>query len=189
MKMFKTLIVMVSLASVAFAQQAEGPRELKVLTSQYERAVEKALDPITAKYLNALKRLKAKLAKEQKLEQALAVEDVISGVQGQDRKGYRNNKPPFKTDAELRRFLIGTSWGTKPTAVEDGLIFYSDGSFKSPSMKSPMGKYVISGPKTMSLIWSKTTTIKCEFFGKFSSFKELDGHRSLWTLLGRVDKR
>ena len=78
--MLKTLIVMVSLVSVAFAQQNEVPRELKVLTSQYERAVEKALDPITAKYLNALKRLKAKLAKEQKLEQALAVEDVINDL-------------------------------------------------------------------------------------------------------------
>ena len=178
----------VLMTAVVSAQQGEGPRELKVLTSQYERAVEKAVAPLTAKYLAALKRLKAKLAKEQKLEQALAVDAVIRSVQEQETKGYGNNKPPFKTDAELRRFLIGTSW-EKKEEVENGLIFYSDGSFKSPSMKSPEGKYVISGPKTMSLIWNETTTIKCEFAADFSSFKELNGERHRLMLLGRVDKR
>ena len=47
-----------------------------------EKAVEKALKPITAKYLTALKRLKAKLAKEQKLEEALAVDAVIKELVG-----------------------------------------------------------------------------------------------------------
>jgi len=84
MKMLKALIIIVSLASVAFAQEAEVPRELKVLTSQHEKAVEKALKPITAKYLTALKRLKAKFAKEQKLEEALAVDAVIKGLGGED---------------------------------------------------------------------------------------------------------
>jgi hypothetical protein len=116
MKMFKTLIGMISLASAAFAQQAEGPRELKVLTSQYERAVEKALDPITAKYLNALKRLKAKLAEAQKLEQALAVEAVINGL-GDKYLALATDK------------IAGTSWTWNHSEDNDSSIrFKIDGT-------------------------------------------------------------
>ena len=145
--------------------------------------------PLTAKYLAALKRLKAKLAKEQKLEQALAVDAVIRGVQEQETKDFDNNKTPPETEGELRRFLIGTSWRTKPTDVEKGLIFYSDGSFKSPREQIPTGKYVIDGTKIMSLIWSGNVVVKCEFSPDFKSFKEVNAEGNTWRLLGRVEKR
>lgn len=114
---------------------------------------------------------------------ALISDSVVKAANFGDQKALP------KTEDELRRFLIGTSWSQSHRSVENGLIFYSDGSFKHRSMKSPEGKYVISGPKTMSLIWNETTTIKCEFAADFSSFKELNGERNRLMLLGRVDKK
>lgn len=139
-------------------------------------------------FIRELVKLQSKYTASGDFENAKNVAALISG--SVDKAANRGDQKALpKTEDELIHFLIGTSWNSKPSAVKNGLIFYSDGSFKSPRMKTPMGKFVISGRKTMSLIWDKTTTVKCEFAADFSNFKELNGERNRWMLLGRVDKR
>ncbi len=244
MKMFKALIVIVSLAPVAIAQQAEGPQAVADLVSKRDKALERA----NKAFMVEVAKLQSDYSKNGDVESAKKLAALIEESAGKDFKDYplaarrvaasrdkdfkrineifiqeliklqnkytasgdfehakkvaaliRNSvhkaanfgdqKALPKTEDELKRFLIGTSWNAKPSAVESGLIFYRDGRFKSPRMKTPMGKFVITSRKTMSLVWSETTTIKCEFSDDFSSFKELNGERNRWMLLGRVNKK
>ncbi|MDA7659761.1 hypothetical protein N8651_04040 [Akkermansiaceae bacterium] len=126
--MLKTLIVRVSLVSVAFAQQNEVPKELEVLTSQYERAVEKALEPITAKYLAALKKLKGKFTTQQKLEQALAVDAVLTDLIDESDKQFNSLAEVFGKTFSWR--ANGTDLGFRLILQKDGT-----GTMRSISIK------------------------------------------------------
>ncbi|MDA7619006.1 hypothetical protein N8655_00175 [bacterium] len=181
MKMFKTLIVMVSLAPVAFAQQAEGPRELKVLTSQYERAVEKAVEPLTAKYLAALEKLKSKFTKEQKLEQALAVDAVIKKLASANKLSGPPRIGHPKDAAELKLYLAQDTW------THDGgksvWSFYEDGTFGLGNKKG--NRFIATDKNTLTMIWGGKGTkgINCQFSDDFSKFSELQGAKATYRLI------
>jgi len=156
MKEIYTLIVMVSLASVAFAQQAEGPRELKVLTSQYERAVEKALEPITAKYLAALKRLKAKLAKEQKLEQALAVDAVIKELGGKA-------SIHMEKEASLENILKSKRWVYRAGKNISKITFSDNGKARMTGFTNANIQWSVTKNRYLTIVYKDGNSCKFDY--------------------------
>ena len=152
----KALIVIVSLASVAFAQEAEVPRELKVLTSQHEKAVEKALKPITAKYLTALKRLKAKLAKEQKLEEALAVDAVIKELVGGKPIGLDRNP-------SLEEILMSRSWFYHTGKNGSRIVFKEGGDAKMSGTTNSVIPWEVKDNRYLTIYYQNGNSCKFDF--------------------------
>ena len=106
-----TLLAFASLCLFQQFAQAEGlPSRLEVLTANYERAIERATKPITAKYIDELRKLKLDLTRAGDLSGALAVDETL--------------KKLGAVDSDLASILTSRSWtytntsnGTKSRAV------------------------------------------------------------------------
>ena len=92
-----------------------------------------------------------------------------------------------KTAADLNQYLVNTSWSVDHRSVEEGLIFYSDGTFRRPD-NSLKGRYVVLDGETAQLFWGGQPNI-CKFSHGRLSFKEINGGKNTFRFLGRVESK
>lgn len=80
-------------------------------------------------------------------------------------------------DNQLRTYLAGTKWSVD-TKSADPHEFTPAGEFKN---KKTTLKYVTTTSRRVTIIWSPSSKIDCEFNDDYSMFKELGGLEHVWT--------
>lgn len=78
-----------------------------------------------------------------------------------------------ETEAELAQFLPGTSWLGDGDASNPH-VFSPNGKFESNKLKP---SYVVTGRRTVTIVWAPHTKIPCHLNEDCSTMTELAGER------------
>ncbi|MDA7921156.1 hypothetical protein N9B73_05315 [Verrucomicrobiales bacterium] len=139
----KPLAIFALFFPFALFAQDRLPNRIEVLTENYERAVERATNPITQKYATELKKLLLELTQKGDLAQAQQVEkklrtlgvlektlgDILLSETWEYSANGSKSQIVFKDDGTAQ--MAGESNGVFPWKLEDELtltLLYSDGN-------------------------------------------------------------
>lgn len=78
--MKSTFVIYAFFTVIQLLRAAEEPQELTNLRESYQRARERAIAPLQAKYVSGLEALKLRMTKSGKLEDALAVDAELKAI-------------------------------------------------------------------------------------------------------------
>ena len=158
----KTHLTLIGICALPIVSHALGelPPEVKVLSDRRDAKI-KEVDVI---YASELLKLQRKYMNDGNLEAANQVDALIKNLNTSPEK--QTTKKPT-TSEELSEFLPGTVWGEG-----EKLTFAKDGKF---TQGRASGKYVVTGPRTIMLIWRPDLSIRCEFDEDFSLLAEKGG--------------
>jgi hypothetical protein len=184
MKTMTALKLVIPLIFTALLYADELPYDLKILNDR--RALK--IEQINETYKSELIKLQAKYTKAADPKAANLVQSYIDEI---SKLSVSVATPPAessttmlpKSQKNLEEFLIGSSWSIGNTKAKDGFVFNRNGEFKS---KERTLRYMITGPKSVVIIWSPSMSISCEFSEDFTFMKELSHARNVFKYLGRV---
>jgi hypothetical protein len=82
-----------------------------------------------------------------------------------------------ETADQLAIYLIGTRWSVDPKNAKEAREFTSDGQFKT---KVDGVRFIALNGKKLTIMWSPTNKIDCEFSSDYRTFRELSGVGHTW---------
>lgn len=82
-----------------------------------------------------------------------------------------------ETAGQLAIYLIGTRWSVDPKNAKEAREFTSDGEFKA---KADGVRFIALNGRRMTIIWSPSNKIDCEFSEDYRTFRELSGVGHTW---------
>ena len=166
---FTLSILFCIFAQLVPAQDDKIPAELTSLKTQYDKAVERATKPVTAKYIRALKDLRVKFTKLGKLNEALAVEEIIKKL---------TTESTDATPKTLDNILKSKSWIYRAGKHVSTIKFHADGKAIMTGWTNSKIKWNITKDRYLTIIYEDGNSCKFEF-------KDL----SQLTVVGRVNDR
>jgi hypothetical protein len=136
------------------AKEANVTAELSNLNTQYDRAVEQALEPLTKKYLDALNELKLKYTKAGRLDDAIAVDEVIKGL-------TKVVTPP--NNAVLEDILKRNIWTYTAGSHASEIQFLADGAAKMTGWSNDKLQWNVTQNRFLTIIYSDGNSCKFDF--------------------------
>ena len=151
---FLVLIIPLLLSPASPAD--EPPEKLDALTRQYELAVKRATEPLKRNYIEHLKQLKTEYTKAGRLEDALAVQSVLS-TQGEIAEPER----------QLDEILQTRKWRYTTGRSASVIQFQKDGMASFSGATNALCKYSIRKNKVLTIHYPDGNS--CDFdFGDLS---------------------
>ncbi len=167
MKRIGRWIAFVAFTNTVTAAETEFELAYNKVLRDRNKALNLAAQPIQEKYLASLEQLTREPTQVRDPSVALRVESAIEAAK-------------FDNEARvLRDTLLGTKWDTEGR-VAKAYTFEEDGRFRS-SWLAPM--FVITGRRTLTIIWAPQTNVPCELNEDCTVMTELAGKRIVWKKL------
>lgn len=179
-QVFRTLLVILLLSQpclITGALNAADP--LRPALEDFRKARGRAIARENQVFLQWLEGALSQARQQKRMEEAARIESLMEQLRTETaallKAGDTRALLPAN-EAQLRVFLTGTSWRPDIKGGEMR-VFTEDGFFKSKAASTP---YVIINARRVSLIWSSSTRIDCEFNEDYTAMKELGGMRHVW---------
>lgn len=118
---------------------AENP-DMARLRGDWQRARERAIEPVDRKYLDALKALKERFVREKKLEDAVLVEREMSKVAGADGGWFKSKVTEEVLTMGEWRFDM-----KEPRPYSAHVILKKSGDLVDATSKERIGKWTVKG--------------------------------------------
>lgn len=114
--------------------------------------------------------------------EVVRLESILSQLTADSKRlraeGDRQALLPETAD-QLAIYLIGTRWSVDPKNAKEFREFTSDGQFRA---KVDGVRFIALNGRKVTIVWSPSNKIDCEFSEDYSAFRELSGVGHTWHL-------
>jgi hypothetical protein len=182
MKTIRHLSIVIAVATICCADHTAAEDGFKDALQEFRKARGQAIAKENHIFLRWLEGALKQAQQQKNIAETARIEAMIEQLRSENAillaQGDRTALTPTNS-AQLRAFLVGTSWSVSRKASE-ARVFTEDGRFMA---KEGSVSYSVVGPRRVNIVWSSNNRIDCDFNEDFSEMKELGGVGHIWKRL------